>query len=50
MHKQNQEYIIERFSKNHLPDLEKLYTAVYAKQPATGLFANKYDTAYTGIE
>ncbi|WP_428330840.1 GNAT family N-acetyltransferase [Mucilaginibacter sp.] len=44
------DYTIERLSAHSLPDMECLYTAVYNKTPVNGFFAQKYNTAFTGVE
>ncbi|MCR8559975.1 GNAT family N-acetyltransferase [Mucilaginibacter sp. BJC16-A38] len=43
-------YNIQRLNKENLPDVEKLFTAVYDKQAAPCFFAKKYNTAFTGVE
>lgn len=46
----NMEYSVARLNEFNLIDLEDLYLAVYNKKKETGLFSNKYNTAYTGVK
>jgi hypothetical protein len=43
-------YNVVRLSAATLPDVEALYTAVYAKTPPAGFFTCKYNTTFTGVE
>ena len=43
------EYHIERLCAKNIGEVAKLHAAVYGKLPAANFFANKYDTAFTGV-
>jgi hypothetical protein len=43
-------YTVERLSATNLADVEKLHEAVYKRQPQSGFFSRKYNSAFTKVE
>jgi hypothetical protein len=44
------EYSVRRLCDENLPDVGRLYVAVYGKKPPANHFSEKYDTGYAGLK